>query len=481
MIKHVLGWILLFEALFLVPPTLISVFCREKSMRGLLISILICAAVGFLCVLGKAKNKTLYSREGFVIVSLSWVILSIFGAIPFFIYFRDAGLPYSFIDAFFETVSGFTTTGASILLNVESMPYSLLFWRSFTNWIGGMGVLVFVMAFIPLSGANNLYIMKAESPGPSVSKLVPRVRTTALILYSMYFVLTLIQFILLICGGMSPFEAICASFSTAGTGGFGVKNDSFASYSTYIQIVTGIFMLLFSLNFASYYLALKGKFKEAFNSEIRWFIIIVFTAVTAITINTFSLFDSVSEAIKHVFFTVSSIISTTGFASTDFALWPEFSRGIIILLMVIGACAGSTGGGIKVSRIIIFFKSLGRELRYMLHPKQIKKVTVDKRPVENETVRTVAVYLICYVILFIVSYLIISLDPSKLCNFETGFSAVMATINNIGPGLSNVGPSSNFSWLSATSKLVLSFDMLAGRLELFPMLLLFHPKTWKKN
>lgn len=450
-------------------------------MRGLLISILICATVGFLCVLGKAKNKTLYSKEGFVIVSLSWVILSIFGAIPFFIYFKDAGLPYNFVDAFFETVSGFTTTGASILLDVEATPKSLLFWRSFANWIGGMGVLVFIMAFIPLSGATNMHIMKAESPGPSVSKLVPRVRTTALILYTIYFSLTLVQFILLLFGGMTPFEAICTAFSTAGTGGFGIKNDGFSGFNSYIQIVVTVFMLIFSINFTSYYLAMKGRIKEAFNTEVRWFLIIVFSAVALITLNIYTNFESIGDAIKHAAFTVASIISTTGFATVDFAQWSEFAKGILLLLMMIGACAGSTGGGIKVSRILIFFKSVAREFRYMLHPKQVKKVTIDKRPVENETVRTVAVYLICYVILFIVSYLIISLDPSKLCNFETGFSAVMATINNVGPGLSNVGPSSNFSWLSAPSKLVLSFDMLAGRLELFPMLLLFHPATWKKN
>ncbi len=478
MIKNVLGWILLFEATFMIPPAVIALFCKEKAIWSILISILLCAAVGALFVLGKPKSKTLYSKEGFVIVSLSWVILSIFGALPFFLYFKQMNLSYNYIDAFFETVSGFTTTGASILLNIQSMPYSLLFWRSFTNWIGGMGVLVFIMAFIPLSGANNMHIMKAESPGPSVNKLVPRVKTTALILYSIYFVLTLIQFIMLLCGGMSPFEAICASFSTAGTGGFGVKNDSFASYSSYIQIVTAVFMLLFSLNFASYYLALKGRIKEAFNSEIRWFIIFVVAATTAIAVNSFDLFTNIGEAIKHIFFTVSSIISTTGFATADFAKWPEFSKGILLLLMFIGACAGSTGGGIKVSRIIILFKSISREFRSLLHPKQVKKITIDNRSLEQDTVRTVNVYLICYVIIVVVSYLVLA---SEITDFETGFSAVMACFNNIGPGLSQVGPTCNYYFLNDVSKLVLSFDMLAGRLELFPMLLLFHPSTWKKN
>lgn len=478
MIKNVLGWILLFEATFMIPPAVIALFCKENAIWSILISILLCAAVGTLFVLGKPKSKTLYSKEGFVIVSLSWVILSIFGALPFFLYFKQMNLAYNFVDAFFETVSGFTTTGASILLNIESMPYSLLFWRSFTNWIGGMGVLVFIMAFIPLSGANNMHIMKAESPGPSVNKIVPRVKTTALILYSIYFVLTLIQFIMLLCGGMSPFEAICASFSTAGTGGFGVKNDSFGSYSSYIQIVTAVFMLLFSLNFPSYYLAIKGRVKEAFNSEIRWFIIIVLVAITAITLNSYSLFSNIGDAVKNIFFTVSSIISTTGFATADFAKWPEFSKGIILLLMMIGACAGSTGGGIKVSRIIILFKSITREFRSLLHPKQVKKITVDNRTVEQDTVRTVNVYIICYVVIIIVSYLILSLES---IDFETGISAVMACFNNIGPGLGQVGPTENFSFLNDVSKLVLSFDMLAGRLELFPMLLLFHPSTWKKN
>lgn len=482
MIKNVLGWILLFEAAFLFIPAIAALIFREDEIVAILISIALCVGIGgILLFVGKPRKTTLYSKEGFVIVSLSWILLSAFGALPFFI----SGQIPSYIDAFFETVSGFTTTGASIIKDVEAFPKSLLLWRSFTNWIGGMGVLVFVMAFIPLSGATNMHIMKAESPGPSVSKLVPRVKTTALILYSIYFILTVIQFVLLIIGGifgldekMGIFEALCTAFSTAGTGGFGIKNDNFNGFSTYTQIVIAVFMLLFSVNFTSYYLVTKKKFKEALNSEVRCFFVVVFAATMIITINIYGSFNSLRNAIKHAFFNVSSIISTTGFATADFAEWPALSRGILLLLMMTGACAGSTCGGIKLSRIIIFFKSLGREFRCMLHPKQVKKITVDNQPVENETVRSVTVYLICYTIVFIISYLIICFENT---DFETGFSAVMTAINNIGPGLAKVGPYSNFAWLSNTSKLVLSFDMLAGRLELIPMLLLFHPSTWRKN
>ena len=464
-------------------PAIAALCFGEKEINAILLSILICGAAGALLVLGKTKNKTLYSKEGFVIVSLSWVILSLFGALPFYI---SGQIPH-YIDAFFETVSGLTTTGASVISSVEDFPKSLLLWRSFTNWIGGMGVLVFVMAFIPLSGATNMHIMKAESPGPSVSKLVPRVKTTALILYTIYFGFTLLQFLILVFGHifglddkMGVFEAICTSLSTAGTGGFGIKNDNFYSFTSFSQIVVAIFMLLFSVNFTSYYLIGKKRIKEALNTEVRWFFIIVFASITAITVNLCLQggFNDIIDTVKHVAFTVASIISTSGFSTLDFAAWPEFSKGIILMLMMIGACAGSTGGGIKVSRIIIFVKSLSKEFRYMLHPKQVKKVTVDGRPVESNTVRSVCVYIIAYVIVIFISCLIISLENA---GFETSFSAVMSCINNIGPGLAKVGPYANFAWLTDTSKLMLCFDMLAGRLELIPMLLLFHPATWRKN
>ena len=473
MIRNILGWILIFEAGFMLIPLITAAVYFEDTFFAYLISIGICLLFGALFIWKKPQNRTLYSREGFVIVSLSWIVLSFFGAIPFFI---SREIP-SFIDALFETVSGFTTTGSSILTNVEAMSKSNLIWRSFTNWIGGMGVLVFVMAFVPLSGGNNMHIMKAESPGPSVSKLVPRVKTTALILYLIYIALTLLEFVLLLFGDMSVFEAICASFSTAGTGGFGVRNDSFLSFSSYSQIVVTVFMLLFSINFASYYLILLRRFKDAFTTEIRCFIGIVVSAVVLITLNTWGFFSSIGEAIKHVSFTVASIISTTGFATVDFDMWPELSRALIVLLMFIGACAGSTGGGIKISRLVIFIKSAAKELHLMIHPKQVKKITIDKAPVEHEVVRSTNVYMICYLLIFVSSFLLICLGNHDLI---TSFAAVAATINNIGPGLELIGPTQNFAFFSPLEKIILSFDMLAGRLELFPMLLLFSPVTWKK-
>ena len=473
MITNILGWILIFEAGFMAVPTLTALIYSESVIWAYLITVAICLLLGFALVWKKPRNKTLYSREGFVIVSLSWIVLSIFGALPLCI----SGETPTYIDALFETVSGFTTTGASILSDVEVISHASLMWRSFTHWVGGMGVLVFIMAFVPLSGGNNLHIMKAESPGPSVSKLVPRVKTTAMILYLIYIALTLIEFILLLCGGMSIFEALNTAFATAGTGGFSVRSTSLAEYSSYIQIVVTVFMLLFSINFASFYLILLGRFKEAFTTEVATFLGIVVSAITVITLNARGFFDTVGDAIKHVSFTVASIISTTGFATVDFDKWPELSRACLVLLMFIGACAGSTGGGLKVSRVIIGVKSIAKELYLLVHPKQVKKVTVDKVPVEHEVVRATNVYMVCYIIVFAVSVLLVSIENYGLV---TNFTAVAATINNIGPGLELVGPTANFAFFSPFTKIVLIFDMLAGRLELFPMLVLFFPATWKK-
>ena len=353
----------------------------------------------------------------------------------------------------------------------------MLIWRSFTHWVGGMGVLVFIMAFIPLSGGQNIHIMKAESPGPSVSKLVPRVKTTALILYSIYFVLTLIEFVLLLFGDMSVFDALNTALATAGTGGFGIKNDSIAGYSPYIQIVVTIFMIMFGINFSSYYFILTGRIKEAFNKEIRVYFGIIFFAIAIITFNLRGFYDTFGDTLRNVSFTVASIISTTGYSTVDFDLWPQLSKTIIVLLMLTGSCAGSTSGGIKVTRIIILFKGLAKELEVMIHPKQLKKITMDSKPIEHEVVRSVNSYLVCYVLLFMASAAVISIDGHDLI---TNFTAVSAAINNIGPGLEAVGPSRNFGFFSTPSKLVLIFDMLAGRLELFPMLLLFSKATWKK-
>lgn len=475
MIKYTLGWLLLFETGFFTIPLITALVYRERTAISILISMSITAAMALIFLLFKPKNRKLYARDGFVIVALSWIFLSIFGALPFVI----SGTIPSYIDALFETVSGFTTTGATIIAEVESIPKSLIMWRSFTHWVGGMGVLVFIMAFIPLSGGGNLHIMKAESPGPEVSKLVPKMKTTAFILYVIYFALTLLQFIILLCGNMSAFDALNTAFATAGTGGFGFKNDSFASSSPFVQVVVTVFMLIFSVNFSSYYLLFKGRLKEAFNLEFRVFCYIVFSAIAIISVNLI-LSDTLTDvggAIRHSAFSVASLISTTGFSTENFDLWPTLSKCVLVLVMFIGACAGSTGGGIKVSRIIILIKGVFREFRYALHPRQVKKITIDSKPIDDEIVRSVNSFLVCYTVVFVASVFAISFEGHDLV---TTFTSVTATINNIGPGLAKVGPAGNFAFFSVFSKLVLIFDMLAGRLELLPMLLLFHPATWKK-
>ncbi len=473
MITYILGWILIFEGLFMAVPVITAVVYGDGMVWYFLATAIFCAVLGKLLTLKKCRNTILYTRDGCVIVAMSWIILSIFGALPMWI----SGEIPSFVDALFETVSGFTTTGASIIPAVEEMPKSILMWRSFTHWVGGMGVLVFIMAFLPLSGGQNMTMMKAESTGANVGKLVPHVKTTAFILYSIYFVMTLIQFVLLLFGGMNVFEALNTSFATAGTGGFGFLNDSMKSFSPYILTVTTVFMLLFSVNFGCYYLILLGKFREAFNCEVRTFFIVVSSAILIITINISNMFESVGEALLHSSFTVSSIISTTGFATVDFDQWPELSKMVLILLMFIGACAGSTGGGIKISRLVILFKSLGKELDLLIHPHQVKKIKVDGHPVEHDTIRSVNVYMVSYMMIYAVSLLLVSFDN---CDFTTNVTAVTTAINNVGPGLAMVGPTCNFAFMSDFSKLVLIFDMLAGRLELFPILLLFKPSTWKK-
>ena len=473
MIRNILGWLLIFECGFMAVPAITALVFGESQFWHFLVTMLFCAGIGGLCVLRKPKSSVLYAREGFVIVSLSWIVLSAFGALPFFL----SGCIPSFVDALFETVSGFTTTGASILTEVESLPKCMLMWRSFTHWVGGMGVLVFIMAFVPLSGGQNMHIMKAETPGPSVSKLVPRVKTTALILYSIYLVMTFVMFILLLCGGMSVFESLNTSFATAGTGGFGLRNDSFAGFSPYSQIVVTVFMLLFSVNFTCYYLFLLGRFKEGFNAELRRFIYLVGLVILVITLNVRGSFTTLGEALRHVSFTVASAISTTGFATVDFNLWPELSRTLLVLIMFIGGCAGSTSGGLKISRLMIFFRNAFTEMGNLIHPHRVKRVTIDGHPVEPAVVRVTNVYMAWYILLFTVSFIIISLEDHDLI---TNFTAVTATINNVGPGLGLVGPTGNYAFFSIPSKLVLIFDMLAGRLGIFSMLALFAPATWRK-
>ncbi len=473
MITYILGWILIFEGLFLAVPTITALIYGESALWSYLLTLSGCLLAGGFLILRKPKKSRLYSREGSLIVALSWIVLSTFGAIPFVL----TGEIPDYINALFETVSGFTTTGASILSDVEALSHASLIWRSFTHWVGGMGVLVFIIAFLPLSGAQNMHIMRAESPGPSVSKLVPRVKTTALLLYSIYFALTILEFILLLFGGMSVFEALNTSFATAGTGGFGFLNSSMGSFSPYIQIVITVFMILFAVNFNCYFLLLTKKFKDAFNLEVRTFLVIVAVTITIITVNIASLYDSIGEALRHSAFTVASLISTTGFSTVDFNIWPELSRTLLIIIMFIGACAGSTGGGIKVSRMIILFKGMAKEIQTVIQPRQVKKIKVDSHIIDHETVRSVNVYMVAYLMVFAVSLILISFDNHDLI---TNFTAVTATINNIGPGLELVGPTANFGFFSPQSKIILIFDMLAGRLELFPMLMLFTPSAWKK-
>ena len=474
MIRYTLGWLLLFEGAFLLLPLITAAIYWEIAFFAFLAVIVISAGLGVLLTRWKPRSSTLYAKDGFVIVSLSWILLSLCGALPFIF----TGVTTSFVDALFESASGFTTTGASIFTEVEWLPKSILMWRSFTHWIGGMGVLVFIMAFLPLSGGQNMHIMRAESPGPEVSKLVPRVKNTAIILYLIYFIMTVVQLIVYLFADMSLFDAINTAFATAGTGGFGFRNDSFASFTPTQQILVTVFMLLFSINFNSYYLLLKCKFKDAFNTEVRVFLVIVFVAISVVAVNIFTSldhFDDFGEAVRHAAFTVASLISTTGFSTENFNLWPALAQTMLVLVMFIGACAGSTGGGIKVSRIIILVKGMLRELRTIIHPRQVKKITIDSRPVDHEVVRSVNAYIVTFLVIFVGSIALISFDNHDLV---TNFTAVTATVNNIGPGLSEAY--ANYTCFSPFSKLVLIFDMLAGRLELFPMLILFSPSTYKK-
>ena len=476
MILNILGWILIFEALFFLVPIITAVVYGEAVLADFLISAGLCLICGGLLIMKKPENKALYSREGYVIVSLSWIVLSLFGALPFYI----SGVIPNFVDALFETVSGFTTTGATVLGEVETLPKAILIWRSFTHWVGGMGVLVFIMAFVPLSGGQNMHIMKAESPGPSVSKMSPHMRDTATILYAIYFGLTVLQMILLLIGGMPLFDAICVSLGTAGTGGFGNWNDSIAHYnSAYLQNVITVFMILFGINFSAYFLILTRKFRQAFRiEEIRVYLGVIFVFAGLIAFNVRPMFGSLRESFHHALFQVASIITTTGFSTVDFDQWPTFSRALLVLLMFIGACAGSTGGGIKCSRILLLGKSVKKELMCLIHPRLVRVNKMDGQRVPHEVMRSINVFVVAYAFIFILSLLIISLNCEDLV---TCFTSVATTLNNVGPGLSLCGPTCNFGFFPPLSKGVLIFDMLAGRLELFPMLLLFTPGTWQRN
>lgn len=472
MIRYLLGSVLKIEGALLMLPCLVSLCYQEKVGFAYLLVAAVCFILGVGMTVKKTEDTVFYLKEGCVTTALSWIIMSFFGALPFWLS-REIPL---FTDALFETVSGFTTTGASILSDVEALSYTSLFWRSFTHWIGGMGVLVFLLAIISLSGGSHINLLRAESPGPSVGKLVPKMKHTARILYLIYLGMTLLEVVLLLAGSMPLFDALTTSFGTAGTGGFGIKGDSIGGYSPYIQWVVTIFMIAFGVNFNAYYFILFHNVRKALHmEEVRCYLGIILASVGILVMDTLKIYGNFADALRHSSFQVASIITTTGFSTADFDLWSQTSKTVLVLLMFIGACAGSTGGGIKVSRFIILIKTIFKELNSYIHPRSVKKITFDDRPIEHEVMRSTNVYFITFVILFIASVLAISFEGWDL---TTNFTAVAATINNIGPGLELVGPSRNFAFFSPFSKYVLIFDMLAGRLELFPLLILFHPAIW---
>lgn len=471
---YIIGWILNLEAAFMSLGCITALIYGEKAGWSFVVSILLCLVIGLPLTVRKPSSHIFYLRESFVSTALGWIALSCMGALPFLF----SGVLHNPVDALFETVSGFTTTGSSIFTDVEVLPRCILFWRSFTHWIGGMGVLVFLLILPPLAVGGRMNLMKAESPGPSVSRLVPKVQATAKILYILYVIMTLVEIVLLLAGGMPLFDSLTITFGTAGTGGFGIKNDSCAGYTTYQQVVITVFMILFGVNFNFYFLLAVKKGRQTLQSEeVRAYLLIILAAILLIAVNIRGYFSHFGQAVQQSAFQVGSIITTTGYATTDFNLWPEFSRTILVMLMFVGACAGSTGGGVKVYRLLIMVKTVKKELRQLLHPRSIKKIQIDGKAVEHEVVRSTNVFLIVYLLIFIFSILLVSLDNKDLI---TNFTAVASTLNNIGPGLGDVGPLGNFSGFSNFSKLVMTFDMLAGRLELFPLLLLFMRSTWKK-
>lgn len=473
-VLRMLGYVLQFEAGFLLLPCIVALIYREKSGFAYLIMAAVCFVIGVCLSRVKGKSKNFFAKEGFASVALSWIVMSLAGCMPFVI----SGEIPKFIDALFETVSGFTTTGASILADVEALSKASIFWRSFTHFVGGMGVLVFLLAILPLAGGQNMHLMRAESPGPQVGKLVPKIRSTALILYAIYAGMMLVQFILMFCGGMLLFDAVTIALGTAGTGGFAVNNAGLGGYSYYIQTVVAVFMILFGVNFNVYYLFLIRKPMQALKSEeVRWYFGIIISAVVLITLNTKGLYDSLYDAAHHAFFQVATLISSTGFATTDFNLWPTLSKTILLLIMFCGACAGSTGGGIKVSRIMILLKSIRMEIKSFLHPRTVRQTRIEGKVLEPQVRHSVQIFFFTYALLLAASILLFSLDGYDL---ETNFSMAVSALSNMGPGFGAAGPMCNYSGFSVLTKSVMIFDMLAGRLELFPMLLLFAPGTWKK-
>ena len=476
MVLYILGQIVKLEAVLMILPLIVSAIYTEQCFFSFLITIAAALLLGFvLTTVFKPENRVIYAKEGFFIVALAWIAMSAIGAVPFVL----SGEIKSYVDAFFETVSGFTTTGASILTDVEAMSRGLLFWRSFTHWIGGMGVLVFIMAILSSVSDRSIHILRAEMPGPIVGKLVPRVRQTAKILYLIYIALTVLEIIMLMFGKMSLYESVVHTFGTAGTGGFGIRSDSIGSYNSYVQWVITVFMLLFGINFNLYYLLLIGRIKAVLKSGELWCYLSLFAvSVCIISVNVSSIYPTVGETIRTAAFQVSSIMTTTGFSTADFNLWPGLSKGILLLLMFIGACAGSTAGGLKVSRIIIMFKIIKKELQHMLHPRSVSAVKFEGKKLDGQTITGVSSYFMIYMLIFVVIVFILSFEPF---DFETNFSAAAACFNNIGPGFGAVGPMGSYADYSSFSKIVLSLAMLFGRLEIYPLLLVLIPSTWTKN
>ena len=476
MIAYVSGMIILILAGFMLLPALVGLYFAEQSAFSFLTVAVCAAAAGGLLLLLRPKNRAMYAREGFVITALGWILISLIGAVPFTL----SGQIPGYLDAVFEMASGFTTTGASILPNVELLDNCMNFWRCLSHWLGGMGILVFMLALVNLSGGQSNHLLRAESPGPSVGKMVPNMRKSSAILYGIYIAMTLLEILLLLLGGMPLFDSICHAFGTAGTGGFGIKAASVGYYeSYYLQGVIAVFMVLFGINFNFYFFLLMRKFSAAFGmSEVRAYLGIIVCSTLTIAVNVAGSFPRFLHALHHSFFSVASIITTTGFATVDFDQWPLLSRIILVLLMIVGACAGSTGGGVKVSRFLILFKSGIAEFRKLLHPRSVKVLTMDGKPIGNDMIRGVQNYMVIYFAVTVVSLLLVSLDNF---DFVTTFTAVEATLNNIGPGLAMVGPTGNYAAFSPLSKIILTLDMLFGRLELFPMLILMMPSTWRRR
>ncbi len=474
---NTIGRIVTVEALLLLLPIVTALAYQEyHSIKYFVVVMVLAAVIGaVLMLVFRNKDRLVFAGEGFVTVAFAWTLMSLIGALPFYL----SGAIPSYIDAVFEIVSGFTTTGASILTNVEALDKSMLMWRSFSHWVGGMGVLVFVMAVLPGSSQGSMHMIRAEMPGPIIGKLVPKVKDTAKILYIIYICLTFMEIVFLLLGGMPFFESVIHALGTAGTGGFGAKNDSLAGYSPYLQWVVTIFMLIFAVNFNIYYLILLRKIRTAFCSSEFWcYLGMVIVSTTVVTANIYPLYNTASDAFRHSAFQVASIISTTGYSTVDFNLWPGLSKAILFILMMTGACAGSTAGGLKISRIVLLFKSMCREFRRLLHPRSVSKIQYEGRKIEESTLNNVHVYFVVYIACFVLIFLFLCIEPF---DFETNLSAVAACFNNVGPGFGAVGPASNYAMYSDFSKILLSFAMLLGRLEIFPLIIAFSPATWTKK